>query len=108
MKPASAIKIHPLNSEKTLSYIGEPQFLILGILPWPSLPPILIGAPTLLVTLIWLVYGNFNWFHEGWRLWRRNALGVFAAVLFVFVTSALLYNRCWEVFQPAEPAHGPA
>jgi hypothetical protein len=95
-------------SVSLLGYFWNPQFSILGILPWPSLPPILIGAPTLLVTLIWLVYGNFNWFHEGWRLWRRNALGVLAAVLFVFVSSALLYNRAWEVFQPAEPAHGPA
>ena len=91
-----------------LSYVGDQRISILGILPWPSLPLILIGVPTLLVTLMWLVYGNFNWFHEGWRLWRRNTLGVLAAVLFVFASSALLYNRAWEVFEPAEPAHGPA
>ena len=81
---------------------------ILGIVPWPSLPLILLGVPTLLVTLMWLVYGNFNWFHEPRRLWRRNTRGVLAACLFVLGSSALLYNRAWEVFEPAEPAHGPA
>ncbi len=89
-------------------YIVEHQFSVFGILPWPSVLPILIGAPTLLVTLMWLVYRNFNWFQEGWRLWRGNLLGVAKVVLFVFVSSALIYNRVWEVFEPAEPAHGPA
>jgi ABC-type transport system involved in multi-copper enzyme maturation permease subunit len=86
----------------------ERRFSIFGILPWPSVPPILIGVPTLLVTLMWLVYRNFSYFHESWRLWRGNILGVVAALLFVSGSSAILYNRVWEVFEPAEPAHGPA
>ena len=89
-------------------YFGKLEFSILGILPWPSVLPILIGVPTLLVLLMWLLYRNFNWFQEGWRLWRRNLRGILTAMLFVFVSSALLYNRVWEVFEPAEPAHGAA
>jgi ABC-type transport system involved in multi-copper enzyme maturation permease subunit len=89
-------------------YFSQLEFSILGILPWPSVLPILIGVPTLLVLLMWLLYRNFNWFQEGWRLWRRNLRGILTAMLFVFVSSALLYNRVWEVFEAAEPAHGAA
>jgi len=88
--------------------VSERHFSILGILPWPSLLPILIGVPMAVVMFLWLVYRNFNWFHEGWRLWRGNLLGLAGAILFVFVSSAVLYNRVWEVFEPAEPTHGPA
>ncbi len=90
------------------SDFSEKRFSILGILPWPSVLLILIGVPTLLVTLQRLVYRNFNHFHEGWRLWKGNIRLVGWAMLFVFVSSATLYNRVWEVFEPAEPAHGPA
>ncbi len=79
-----------------------------GILPWPSPLPILLGLPTLVVTLMWMLYANFNWFQEGGRLWRRHFRGMLTALLFVFVTSAVLYNRVWEIFLPAEPPHGPA
>jgi hypothetical protein len=89
-------------------YFGNLEFSILGILPWPSVLPILIGVPTLLVLLMWMLHRNFNWFQEGWRLWRGNLRGILTAMLFVFVSSALLYNRVWEVFKPAEPAHGAA
>ena len=41
-------------------------------------------------------------------MWRRNLLGFAGALLFIAVSSAALYNRVWEVFEPAEPAHGPA
>ena len=84
------------------------HFSAFGILPWPSPLPILLGLPTLVVTLMWMLYANFNWFQEGGRLWRRHFRGMLTALLFVFVTSAVLYNRVWEIFLPAEPPHGPA
>jgi alpha-tubulin suppressor-like RCC1 family protein len=40
-------------------------------------------------------------------LWQRNLLGFAGAVVFIIVTTIALYNRAWEVFEPAEPAHGP-
>ena len=86
----------------------HPHFSMLGIGPWPCLPLVLIGAPTLLCMMVWLVYGNYNWSHEGWRLWRRNTLGFLKATLFVLGSSALVYHRAWEIFEPAEPPHGPA
>ena len=92
----------------TSDYWSKQEFSILGILPWPSVLPILIGVPTLLVLLMWLVYRNFNWFQESWRLWRGNLCLIGGALLFVFGSSALLYNRVWEIFEPAEPAHGAA
>ena len=39
---------------------------------------------------------------------RRNVIGLMCAILFILASSAALYNRAWEVFEPAEPAHGPA
>jgi hypothetical protein len=41
-------------------------------------------------------------------LWRRNLLGVAGAMIFVVASSTTIYNRTWEVFEPAEPAHGAA
>ena len=58
--------------------------------------------------MLWLAYLNFKNFRDGWPLWRRNLLGLAGACLFIVVTSAALYNRAWEVLEPAEPAHGPA
>ncbi|HEX7569166.1 MAG TPA: hypothetical protein VF492_01545, partial [Verrucomicrobiae bacterium] len=37
--------------------------------------PLVIGVPTLIVTLLWLAYLNFRNFRPGWPLWRRNLLG---------------------------------
>lgn len=73
-----------------------------------SLLPFVIMVPTIVVTLLWLAYLNFKNFRAGWPLWRRNLLGLAGAFAFVFVTNATLYNRVWEVFEPAEPAHGAA
>ncbi len=66
------------------------------------------SSPTIIVTLLWLAYLNFKNFRDGWPLWRRNILGITGALVFIAVSSAALYNRAWEVFEPAEPAHGPA
>ena len=70
--------------------------------------PVVIGVPTLIVTLLWLAYLNFKNFRDGWPLWRRNLLGFIGALVFIVVTTAALYHRVWEVFEPAEPAHGAA
>jgi alpha-tubulin suppressor-like RCC1 family protein len=73
-----------------------------------SFLPVIIAVPTIIIILLWLAYLNFKNFHPGWPLWRRNLLGFAGAFVFIAVTSAALYNRAWEVFEPAEPAHGPA
>jgi hypothetical protein len=70
--------------------------------------PLIIAVPTIIITLLWLAYVNFKNYRDGWRLWRRNLLGFAGAIVFIIVTSTALYNRVWEVFEPAEPAHGPA
>jgi hypothetical protein len=77
-------------------------------IPAHSFLPVIIAIPTVIVTLLSLAYLNFKNFRDGWPLWRRNLLGLFGALMFIGVTSAALYNRAWEIFEPAEPAHGPA
>jgi len=84
------------------------QELFRGFMPVHSFLPVVIAIPTVIVTLLWLAYLNFKNFQPGWPLWRRNLLGFAGAVGFVLISSAAIYNRVWEVFEPAEPAHGPA
>jgi hypothetical protein len=73
-----------------------------------SLLPLIIAVPTIIVALIWLAYLNYGSFRDGWPLWRRNLLGLAGAAIFVVVSTNMIYHRAWEVFEPAEPAHGPA
>jgi hypothetical protein len=91
-----------------MAHVSEPPVTFFGIRLSPLLLTILIAIPTMIVTYLWLVYRNFNYFHEAGRLWRRNILGFIGAWLFVFVSSTMIYNRAWEIFEPAEPAHGAA
>jgi ABC-type transport system involved in multi-copper enzyme maturation permease subunit len=73
-------------------------------------PDLTIGI-TILITLgitPWLAYGNFKYFQERGRIWRRNIFGLNGAIIFILVSSTAVYNRVWEIFEPAELAHGPA
>jgi ABC-type transport system involved in multi-copper enzyme maturation permease subunit len=91
-----------------IGHIWAGQASFLRIIPVPLSLRILIAIPTMAVLYLWLACRNFSCFQESGRLWRRNVFGVIGALLFVFVSSAAIYNRPWEIFEPAEPAHGPA
>jgi ABC-type Na+ efflux pump permease subunit len=91
-----------------LAINGQTIFRGFGFMSVHSILPIVIGVPTIIVTLLWLAYLNYKNFRPGWPLWRRNLLGFAGAFVFIVVASAALYHRVWEVFEPAEPAHGPA
>jgi ABC-type transport system involved in multi-copper enzyme maturation permease subunit len=83
-------------TDKSLASVCHPLLLIL--LTLLVIPPV----------SAWLAYLNFKNYLAGWHLWRRNLLGLAGAMAFVVVAGAALYHRAWEVFEPAEPAHGPA
>jgi hypothetical protein len=83
---------------------NQPVFF--GMTLWRPILPFLIAIPVVPATLLWLANLNFKYFHENWRLWRRNLLGVLGAYGFIIVISAALYNRVWEVFEPSEPPRG--
>jgi ABC-type Na+ efflux pump permease subunit len=87
--------------------IGGREFFQ-GFISVHSALPVVVAIPTIIITMLWLAYLNFKNFHPGWPLWRRNLLGFTGAFVFVIAVSTALYNRVWEVFEPAEPAHGPA
>jgi ABC-type transport system involved in multi-copper enzyme maturation permease subunit len=84
------------------------RMFFLDYIPMRSVLPVAIAIPTAIVALPWLAYLNFKNFRDGWPLWRRNLLGAAGAFGFVIVASLALYNRAWEIFEPAEPPHGPA
>jgi ABC-type transport system involved in multi-copper enzyme maturation permease subunit len=81
------------------------SFLGLAWNPWLTID---IAVLTALVIFPSLTYRNFKYFQDRGRMWRRNVFGLASAVLFVLASSAAIYNRAWEVFEPVEPAHGPA
>ncbi len=92
-----------------MAYIGQQR----GPIFWGSCPgrqccQSSSAFQPMVAAVLWLIYRNFSYFHESGRLWRRNVMGIVGALLFVFVSSALIYNRAWEVFEPAEPSHGSA
>jgi ABC-type transport system involved in multi-copper enzyme maturation permease subunit len=90
-------------------YGNQQENLVLwGMKFWGAVLPILIGILTIIIFIPWLAARNFNHYVESGRLWRRNIFGIVGAILFVFVSSAAIYNRVWEIFEPAEPAHGAA
>jgi hypothetical protein len=88
--------------------ISNSQVFFRGDMPVQFILPLVIGIPTLIVTLLWLAYLNFKNFRDGWPLWRRNLLGFAGALVFILATTAALYHRAWEFFEPAEPPHGAA
>ena len=81
---------------------------IRGMQFWGIFLPMAISILTAILFIPWLAYRNFSHFVEGGRLWRRNLLAGAGAVLFIFASSTAIYNRAWEIFEPAEMPHGPA
>jgi ABC-type transport system involved in multi-copper enzyme maturation permease subunit len=82
-------------------------FLLLGIKFWNPFLPVAIAILTSIAVFLWLTWRNFSLFQEGWRLWRGNLLGIMGALVFIVVSSAAIYNRAWEIFEPADLPHGP-
>jgi ABC-type transport system involved in multi-copper enzyme maturation permease subunit len=91
-----------------IAFVIRNRITFLGITPWHSILPFLIAIPTVPAVLLWLAWLNFSHFREGWHLWRRNLLGFAGAFVFIVATTTALYNRAWEVFEPAELPHGQA
>ena len=67
-----------------------------------------LGFPVLLLVLLCLMFWNFKWLHEDWKLWRHNFITVLAALAAISILSHAIYFRVWEVFMPPEVQHGPA
>ncbi len=86
----------------------QQRFLAFGCLPDSLALCVLFSLPLLLVLPPWLVFRNFNYFQEGFRIWRRNLAVPLGALMVVMLTSAAVYQRPWELLQPAEPPHGLA
>ena len=89
-------------------FVAEHDTTFFGITPWHSILPIIIAIPVIVATLFWLAWRNFKTIHEDRRMWWRNIFWISGALVFIVVSSATIYNRAWEVFEPAEPPHGAA
>jgi hypothetical protein len=89
-------------------FVVEHNTTFFGITPWHSSLPVLIAVPVIVATLFWLAWLNFKTIHEDRRMWWRNIVWISGAVIFTVAGSALIYNRAWEIFEPAELPHGAA
>ncbi|MBU6409410.1 MAG: hypothetical protein KGR98_03385 [Verrucomicrobia bacterium] len=95
-----------------LAAITPPRFLFLIFskidpLTWMGwwILFIRIGLPILLLVLAALMIWNFKWVHTNWKLLRRNAAAIMAALAGSCVLTNAIYFRTWEFFMPSE-AHG--
>jgi len=82
--------------------------VVFRVVLWQGLLVDYIAIPALLATFVWLAYRNFKSLHENRHLWRRNVLGLTAAVVFSATLTTAIYQRVWELLTPLEPAHGAA
>jgi ABC-type transport system involved in multi-copper enzyme maturation permease subunit len=73
-------------------------------------PPVTMAVAivTGLILVPWLTFRNYRQLETGARIWRRNAVTLALGAGCIWLASSALYNRAWEVFEPDEPAHGPA
>jgi ABC-type transport system involved in multi-copper enzyme maturation permease subunit len=77
---------------------GGWRILALGIWGWLFLPLILAR----------LMFWNFRWLHQDWKLWRRNAAVVAIFFTLVVALTSAVYFRTWEFFQAPDYPHGAA
>jgi ABC-type transport system involved in multi-copper enzyme maturation permease subunit len=75
---------------------------------WRGPLPYFIGVPVLLLALPALAFWNFQHIRTGWKMWRRNFLGLALALAFAGTATSAVYHRAWEKLTPFEPPHGAA
>jgi len=68
----------------------------------------LIALPLMVVTLLWLAFGNFKQVRPGWKIFGGNLLLLVCALVLGVITTAATYHRCWEKLTRLEPRHGAA
>ncbi len=69
---------------------------------------LIIGVPSLLLVLARLMFWNFKWLHQDWKMWRRNAAVVLGFFVTVIILSCGIYYRAWELLGPKDYPHGAA
>jgi ABC-type transport system involved in multi-copper enzyme maturation permease subunit len=67
-----------------------------------------IAVSIMLLTVLRLAYGNFKRVSVDAKVWRHNLLVVAVSLVFVFIATALVYNRTWELMMNLEPRHEQA
>jgi hypothetical protein len=67
-----------------------------------------IAWPILLVTILWLAYGNFRRLSGDLSLWRSNIVRLSLTMAGIALLTMTVYQRGWELVMTLEPAHGPA
>jgi ABC-type transport system involved in multi-copper enzyme maturation permease subunit len=104
---ATAVGFVIIMAAANIVAVGRPTVLFRVVL-WRGSLVDYIAIPALLAALVWLAWRNFKSLHENRRLWRRNILGLTAAVVFSAMLTTAIYHRVWELLTPLEPAHGAA
>jgi ABC-type transport system involved in multi-copper enzyme maturation permease subunit len=67
-----------------------------------------LGGPILALVLAGMAFWNFKWLHQYAKCFRRNAVAVVCAFVFIFILINSIYFRAWEYLSPIEPSAEPA
>lgn len=65
-----------------------------------------LGIPVLVLVLGGMAFWNFKWLHQYGKCFRRNAVAVVGAFVFIFIVTNSIYFRVWEYLSPIEPPPG--
>ncbi len=65
-----------------------------------------LGGPTLALVFLGMAFWNFKWLHQYAKCFRRNAVAVVCAFVFIFVLTNSIYFRAWEYLSPIKPPPG--
>ncbi|HXF09200.1 MAG TPA: hypothetical protein VN625_00345, partial [Desulfuromonadaceae bacterium] len=69
---------------------------------------LLIGMPILPFLLARLMFWNFRWLHQDWKMWRRNAAIILSFFVLLIVGANAIHYRAWEYLTSQDEPHGPA
>jgi ABC-type transport system involved in multi-copper enzyme maturation permease subunit len=72
---------------------------------WLMLALCLLVFPLVLARLM---FWNFKWLHQGWKVLRFNAAAILITLALLFALTNAIYFRPWELLAPIESPRGPA
>jgi len=72
---------------------------------WLMLVLCLLVFPLVLARLM---FWNFKWLHQGWKVLRFNVTAILITLALLFALTNAIYFRPWELLSPIESPHGLA
>jgi hypothetical protein len=85
------------------SFFGPWEFVFFQSSLFPTL-----AVPTVIITLVWLAFGNYKRSQIGWQVWLGDFTRAGAVAGCMTLVAVAIFDRSWQLFLPLEPRHGQA